>query len=122
MRRRHPRVPRIPANERERTEMRMTRFLNGAGLAVGGLMMAASGGLAAEGDTNTTAPLATPPPAESPMAPADKIEPRMPSPNGPRQDGRVETPPDRQPGTPLPAEEAETPRQPAPRSLLPPKR
>lgn len=107
--------------------MRMTRFLNGAGLAVGGLMMAASGGLAAEGDTNTTAPLATPPPAESPMAPADKIEPRMPSPNGPRQvpreapGGRVETPPSGQPGTPPAAEEAETPRPPAPRSLLPPK-
>jgi len=107
--------------------MRMTRFLNGAGLAVGGFMMAASGGLAAEGDTQNPAPLATPPPAESPMAPADKIEPRMPTPDGPRQapreapDGRPETPPTGQPGAPPAAGEPETPRSPAPRSLLPPK-
>jgi hypothetical protein len=109
--------------------MRMTRFLNGAGLAVGGLMMAASGGLAANGDTGGTTPLPTPPPAESPMAPADKIEPPMRGPNArpgtpattDRDEGRTEAPQDGQTGTPPPTEEAETPRPSTPTPLLPPK-
>jgi hypothetical protein len=112
--------------------MRMTRFLNGAGLAVGGLMMAASGGLAANGDTRSTAPLPTPPPAESPMAPADKIEPPMRGPNArpgtpatmdpkDRNQGQMGTPQDGQSGTSPPTEEAEMPRPSTPTPLLPPK-
>ena len=108
--------------------MRMTRFPTGGGWAVGGLMLAAAGGLAVA----QTAPLQTPPPAESPMAPADKIEPRMQAPNAPRDapatgpierrdlppaqgpDGRPGTPRDLRPGTPPAAGETATPRPPAP--------
>ncbi|MBE0532755.1 MAG: hypothetical protein IH626_18175 [Rhodospirillales bacterium] len=109
--------------------MRKTRFLNGAGLAVGGLMMAASGGFAANGDTRGATPLPTPPPAESPMAPADRIEPPIRGPNArpgtpattdpkDRDEGQMGTPQDGQSGTPPPTEEAETPR---PTPPMPPK-